>query len=344
MTAAITKARRLRTGSLKAGYDTLDMDDPYILRVNEQVSKTQMIGLWLAYIPALPIPKETIVAVGGGYAVCDDVTFTPHGTQRYVWDAVVKWKNLEEDKPQQQTAPGPTGNSVDPDTWMPTITRRPVTIPEPMEEAYYEGGYSSYAHTILNTQATHDPPQKSIICNSAMTPYRANLPVRRRKQSLFSIRWVRPPAGAFPANLLAFENKLNTADVTLGYRGFSYLMKAKTALIESIQLTPVKYGATWMWEINMELIHDEKGHLVSTLDKGMAEMYFPGEPLPVTGGTAAEKTVYIMRDGNGRSTWEEKLLNGVGKIGSPESPVFAKWRDQELVAFASVPLLSDLLS
>jgi hypothetical protein len=342
MTTAITKAYRLRTGN--GGFDatSADSSDPYIVRVNDQVDHIRVMELFVALAGA-PIPKQTLKAFGGSFVVCDRYTCRCVNKQRYLWELIVHWKELEDSQPQDQTSPFPNNNSIDPVDWIPTVTRRPVTVYEPAESMFYEGGYSGMADTLYAADADADPPSRSPLTNSALTPFADNLPPHQRKQSLWTIRWLRPEV---PPELIDKELMLNDADLTFSHGGYSEFWEAKTAKIESIQLSQTKWGTLRLWEIVMEILSDFDGHYVTTLDQGLTEAFQVGDPLPESGSPAAtEFTRRVIRDGKGQPVSESVLLDGWGKKkGKDAAAVYGKWRDFELTAFGDVPLLGDLIS
>lgn len=350
MTATITKLRRLRTGSGGFDSDKADLSDPYLVRINEQVDQAKVLELLVDYTD-FPIPKSTTKLLGDKLVVCDRIDVDNINQQRFLWSATVKWKELEDTPPEDRSSPTPNSDSTDPVDWIPTVTRRPASVMEPMEYGYYEGGYDGIPDDILSAAATANT--KSPLVNSAMMPFQDNLPQRRRNRSIISIKWLR--AGTSIATLLDYENTLNDRDVIFTHRGFNYVWAAKTALIESISLSETKWGNMYLWEISMEILHDPQGHVVSTLDKGYAEGYFTGEDIPGavpgSGYTPASTFTKKVIKENGRPLNEPVLLDGEGKrlfIAEPPDPmapaVFGLWRDQELSDFNSIPLLGDKIT
>ena len=130
--AAITKLRRLRTGKAGFSADTAHTEDLYLAIVDEQIDKVELLNLWVAF-PGAPIPKETFKAFGANFVVCDAIECECVDTQRFIWYVRVAWKELSDSDSRDQTQPTPTTNSTDPEDWTPTVTRRPVTVNEPLE-------------------------------------------------------------------------------------------------------------------------------------------------------------------------------------------------------------------
>lgn len=336
--AAITKIRRLRTGKAGFSADTANSEDLYRVVVDAQIDKVQLLELWVATAGA-PVPKVTFKPFGANFVVCDSVDAEVFDTQRYIWNVRVAWKELGDSDSRDQTQPTPSTNSTDPEDWSPTVTRRPVTVQEPAEKLFYEGGYSGSAHTEYEADATAG--DRSPVTNSAMTPFADNLPPHQRKQSLWTIRWLR---ASVPDDLTDAELKLNDAEVTFRHRGYEVVWAVKTAKVEAISLTQTRWGSQNLWEIVIEILHDADGHFVTTLDEGMQEAYFPGEPLP-NGSSALALTQRVLTDTDGKRLSEPVLLNGSGKKkDSSADAVYGRWRDFETTDFADVPLLGDLVS
>jgi hypothetical protein len=338
MTATIVKKRKLRTGEGGYAASTANSSDPYLVRVSEQVDHIKVLELFAA-LPGTPVPKVTTKPFGDNYVVCDRITCANVQKQRYLWLVTVHWKELEDSKPEDRSQPMPNSGSTDPMQWQPTVTRRPAPVNEPMEDGYYEGGYSGQIdsdYTLRTTVGDRTP-----LTNSATVPFRDALPVRRRPRSIWTIKWIRP--GSIAQTVKEFENVLNEDEVTFAWAGLTETWPEYSALIESVQLTPVKYGLATLWEITMEILYDPKTHLISILDKGTTELYRTGDALPI-GGYATEETSAVIKDVAGRPTWEEYLLDGQGRRGSTDNPVFGLWRDQDAVEFTDIPLLSALVS
>lgn len=329
---SITKKRYLRTGSTPWGSASSSTDN-WQLRIDEQVTPDQVIALWLAET-GVPIPQETAKTVSGKTFICDKITPKVINTERYFWNVQVDWILQSEQKPDP---PNPVGTG-DPNTWAPTVTRRPVTIQEPAEHLFYESGYSGALHTKYSANTTAG--DRSEFTNSAGAPFRDQLPPHQRKQSLYTIRWVR---STVPTALIDAELKLNSASVTFSHAGFSYVWPAKTVKIESVALSETKIGTAALWEIVLELLEDPDGHTIKALDQGLMEVINPGEPLP-TGGSALVATPKVVIDAAGRPVSEPVLLDGSGKRLTTGDGILGVWRDFELVSFNALPLIGDLVS
>lgn len=352
--AQFTSVRFLRTGTGGFGGEVAGLDDHYLVRVDQQIDKFQFLELWVQYGQAfgvLPIPKITFKLLGSRYVVADYIDADNKG-RRYLWDVAIKWKEVTEAPGDNQTNPTPSPQpnpggglalppSTDPDDWEPKATRRPVTVQVPAEELYYESGYSGSLHTAYaaNTAANNRSP----FTNSAGLPYRDQLPPHQRIQSLWTIRWLQKKT---PTALSAAELKLNKTDVTFKLAGHSEQWKAKTAKLESVQLTQTKWGNTEGWEVTAEILHDRDGHLISALDEGMTEGYFAGDTIPTPSGSVSvsSKQLLTVKDYQNRDVIEPVPLNGNGKKLTSTSFVFGKWRDFELVEMKTLPLLDKLLS
>lgn len=333
--ASIVKARLLRTGTANWSASSDDTDE-WIVEVDEQISKAQMTELWLS--GPYPKPNGSFKQVAVAFLQCDKLAISVVDKQRFIWKVVVYWKEFAGSE-SIRTETRPTPNSDDPEDWRPTVTRRPVTVTEPAQQLYYEGGYNGKVHDEYeaNTEAT--PPKRSPVTNSARVPFEDNLPPHQRKQSLYTIRWLRDRV---PIALVNAELALNDRAIKFSHRGYEVTWQPKTVKIESVQITQTKWGKLDMWEIVCELLEDSDGHIMTTLDMGMAEQYFPGETYSGAPLSAC-KTVLIKVQG--KPSPEPALLNGAGKRLDCEDPAkFGKWRDFELVDFNGLPLLGDLVS
>lgn len=331
---AILRKRRLRTGNGGFTADTASLADVWLVVVDEQVDQFVVLEL-LAAAVGFPKPKVTFKTLGSNVVVCDAVEVEVADKQRYIWRARVRWKEIAQSDSKDQTNPTPTSASADPVDWAPVVTRRPVSVNEPAERLFYEGGYAGQAHTKYTADATAG--NRSPLTNSALTPFRDNLPPHHRKQSLFTIRWLR---ATVPAALMTAELKLNSASFTIDHRGFTQTWAAKTALVESVQLTQTQWGNQQLWDITVEILHDADGHVLTTLDEGMMEGYWPGESL---NGTSVLVFTNNLIKAGGKTITEPVLLDGTGKrLGSAAAEIYGRWRDFETVAFATVPLIQDL--
>jgi hypothetical protein len=351
--AAFTKVRKLRTGKGGFGGEVASLDDIYLVRVDEQIDKFAFLELWvttaLAPGSTLPIPKVTFKQLGTKYVVCDYLDADNNG-QRYLWTVVVKWKEISESEGQDQTRPTPTipsgggppaPPSTDPDDWSPKVTRRPVTVHEPAESLFYESGMTHALGTTYAARTTAG--NRSAFTNSAGMPFRDQLPPHQRIQNLWTMRWMRKTV---PAALIAAELHLNEETVTLDYRGYTETWEAKTAKIESVQLTETRWGNTDAWEVTVEILHDAEGHFISVLDQGITETFFPGDTMPAPGGSISisTRTQKIIQDYNGRPVVEPSNLDGAGKKLMSGDPKYLKWRDFPLVDFTGLPLLDQMVT
>lgn len=324
--AAIIKKRFLRTGT--------PTQDRWQVRVDTQLSAADMLALWIAD-GTLPIPDVTRQTIGGKSYICRDVLPTVINSQRYLWGVSVDWQLSTNQQPEQGSNPLANGT---PGSWLPTVTRRPVTVALPAESLYYEGGYSNPIDAKYKSNTTAG--DRSPFTNSATSPFRDQLPPHQRTQSLWTIRWVR---ATVPDALIAAELSINETDLTFSHRGYTASWDEKTAKIESVQITETKVGTVDYWEIILEILHDTNGHYIEALDQGMMEVINPGEPLP-TGGSALVSTPLAITDANKKPITEPVLLDGTGKRLTSGNPIIGKWRDYELVDFDTLPLLKDLVS
>jgi hypothetical protein len=350
--AAFTSVRFLRTGIGGFGGEVAALNDEYLVRVDSQIDKATFLEMWVNYgltNGVLPIPKITFKALGSRYVVCDYMDADNKG-RRYLWSVFIKWKEISEAEGQQQSGPTPTpppgspaGSppSDDPDDWEPKATRRPVTVQVPAESLFYEGGYTGTIHTAYTANTT--AKNRSPFTNSAGIPFRDQLPPHQRIQSLWTVRWMQKKV---PTGLLSSELKLNENAVTFKLPGHSESWAAKTAKIESVQLTQTRWGNKDAWEVNMEILYDRDGHLISALDQGMTEAYFTGEAIPTPSGSVAatQKELLTIKDYAKRDVVEPVPLDGGGKKLIGTTLKYGSWRDFPLVDFKTVPLLNKLVS
>ncbi len=336
----IQKKRLFRVGEVGFDGKVASSSDEWLLRIDQQISKEEVSGLWVTD-PDLPQPKSSYKTAFGRPMVCSNVRIACVNTERFLWKAMVDWKDEEDDPPENQTQPTPTSASNDPIDWIPTVTRRPVTVSEPSQSMFYEGGYAGEAHDRYSADADADPPVRSPITNSAMIPFEDNLPPHQRKQSIYTVRWVRP---TIPDGLLDLELKVNELPVVFHTTGFSEVWAAKTAKIESVQLTQTKWGTVKLWEIVIEILHDKDGHFVTVQDVGLTETYFAGETY---GGSPVAACMHVkIKDNKGGQVPQPVLLNGSGKaldLCAGLSARYGKYRDFELVDFLEAPLIGDLV-
>lgn len=338
--ASIIDAILLRTGSAGFGGDNANDEDNWLVTVDEQITKVAMLELWVA-AGTYPIPKLTFKAFGTRQVVCDNVSAECANAQRYLWSVKVSWKDSSDTQPQNQTQPTPPNGAGgdEPNDWAPKVTRRPVSVSEDGgQEFFYEGGYSGEIHTLYSSKTAAN--ERSPFTNSATTPFVDGLPSHQRKQSLWTVRWVRRTV---PTTLIDAELTLNDEDVTFSHRGFTQVWTAKTALLESVSITETKWGTLNLWEIAVEIRHDADGHLFKSLDCGFVERTFEGEELPL-GGYATANEYRNIKEKNGKPIADLARLNGSGKQSTDNEAVYASWRDYGLTDFAALPLLGDLLT
>ncbi len=330
--AAIVKKRLLRLGSANWGADAADGTDEWLVRVDEQIDKFAMLALWLAQGDT-PRPNNSFKTVGPTFLLCDQLSFQVVNSQRFLWKVLVTWREIKASESiTTQTRPAPTTNSTDPANWAPTVTRRPVTMTEPAQELFYEDGYNGPIHDEYTAATTAG--DRSPVTNSAKKPFEDNLPLHQRKASLWTIRWLR---ASISQALINAELTLNDRDVIFSHRGYSVTWLAKTAKLESVQVSQTTWGTTQLWEIVAEILHDRDGHLVTTLDMGMTEQYYPGETY---GGATLTTCKSLLIKVQGKQTPEPVLLNGGGRrLDCDDPPKFGKWRDFALEDWAALPVL-----
>lgn len=338
--AAITKIRPLRTGSGESGAKTASGDDEYMVQVDTQLGWRDVLTLWYALTdPIYPKPYLTYTTVGGRLLVCEKLSIRNVNNQRYIWSIKPIWVDASAQDKDEQTSPYPQSDSETGDDWTPTVTRRPVTLQEPAESLFYESGYTGGIHSDYGSNTTAG--DRSPYTNSARIPFRDQLPAHQRRQSLWTIRWLR---STVPSSLIDAELHINEETVTFAFGGYTEIWDGKTAKIESVGLTRQKVRNAFFWEIVVEILHDADGHVIKSLDQGLHESYGPSEPMP-NGDAGSTTRLWTIRDGTSRPIREPVLLDGGGKrLTSMADGVYATWRDLELVDFNTVDLVKDLVS
>lgn len=335
--ATIVKQRLLRTGQLEFTATTARSVDEYLVVVDERISKDDMAELWVA-TSGNPIPRGTIKQLGSNYLICDRLSLNSEANQGYIWHIDVHWKDLESDEPQQQSTPTPNSNSTDPDDWTPTWQRRTVIVFEPAIKAKYIDGYDTTAETWLS--ASEDAEGRSPLVNSAIQPI-VEVPEHRRRMYIWTFRWIRPTA---PSSLLNAEGKINSAAWQLSIGGNTYTWQVGTALIDSVNLSKLRWGTTNLTEISVEVAHDPEGWHWELPDKGTARRATIGDP-GVTGTLIdPEKPIHAaLKDLNGKAIQDPVFLDGAGQpLKSAAAIVYGEWSDFDTVSFESVGLLADI--
>lgn len=344
MTASITKQYQLRTGSGGFTATTANLTDVYLLEISEQTDQATVLELWVAG-SGNAIPKTTLRQLGSNYVICDKVTASLHGTQRYWWDVQVTWKELDnqDSEPSQRTQPTPNNNSIDPFDWLPNVSRRNVQIFVDAKEAYYRGGYVG-SNDYFETFTLRDPMEKAPLLNSAIQGFDPE-PQEKRFLSLWSFRWLRP---TFDESLISFEGYCNELAFAWEHRGININWAAKTARIEAVELSEVRWGNQDLWQIAMDVLHDERTHTIRIRDEGTAARAWRYDP-DGKGGTISDfpedgaPAYRQLLDDDGRMIQMPVLLDGSGQpLEQGEDPIFGEWDDFEVTPFGDLPLISEL--
>lgn len=331
--AAIVRQRLLRTGDLEFTATTASDVDQYLVVVDERISKVEMAELWVA-TPGNPIPRATLKQLGSNYMICDSISCNQREHQGYIWKVDVSWKELDDDQPEQQSTPTPNNGSTDPNDWTPTWQRRTVVIFEPAKRAEYLSGYSATTEGYIGNMV--DADSKLPIINSAFQEV-LEKPEKRRRMYVWTFRWLRPTA---PSALIAAEGKKNSADFTISVGGSEFEWLEGTALIDSVNLSKMRWGNTNLVEITVEVLHDPIGWEWEILDQGTARRRQPTTTVDLYVQKPIAETIL---DKHNRALQNPVPLDGNGQPLQEEEPfVYSRWNDIASTAFNAVPLLEDL--
>jgi len=336
--ATIIRQRRLRTGDLEFSATTASDVDQYLVRVSARIDKVEMAELWVS--SGNPIPKGTLKQLGSNYLICDRITCSSEANQGYLWTVNVHWKEMEEDEPDQQSTPTPNSGSIDPEDWSPTWQRRTVVVHEPAVKAKYVDGYSLTGASATYMVDNEDADGKSPLVNSALQPF-VETPEHRRRMYIWTFRWLR---ATVPSNLVDAEGSLNQVAFTVLFGGKSFLWSARTALLDSVNLSKMRWGNVNLVEITVEVAHDPQGWEWLIQDKGTSRRAAPGDPGVIGTLLDAGKPMHAaLKDLNGRSIQDPVYLNGDGQPAAPSDPVvYGEWLDFEEIDFNTLTLLGAL--
>jgi hypothetical protein len=338
MPVSIVRQRLLRTGDLGFSATEANTTDQYMVVVDERISKEEMAELWVA-TSGNPIPRGTLKQLGSNYLICDRIRCNSAPNQGYIWKVFVDWKELEKDEPDQQSTPTPNNGSTDPEDWTPTWQRRTVVVFEPADRATYIDGYSITGAAAAFFPGATDADGKHAIRNSALQPF-VEKQEHRRRMYIWTFRWLR---ASIPSNLVAAEGKINSASFTISIGGVSFAWAAKTALIDSVNVSKMRWGNTNLVEINVEIAHDPKGWLWNIRDVGTAARAYPGDP-GVTGTLLDEgkPPFKAITDDKNKMIQDPVDLDGDGQPAQDGVVVFGRWSDYAEVAFDGLALIGDL--
>lgn len=336
--ASILRQRLLRTGDLEFSATTASDVDQYLCVVDERISKTEMAELFVA-VPGNPIPRQTLKPLGSGILICDKISCSQRPRQGYIWNVDVAWKELEDDNPNQQSRPTPNSDSVDPEDWAPTWQRRVVIVHEPAKKAFYIDGYSLTGPSSTFFTDSADPEGRCPIVNSALQPI-VETPEHRRRIYIYTFRWLR---AAVPPTLVDAEGRLNDRSFTVNLGGIDFEWRTRTALIDTVNLSKMKWGTTTLTEITVEVAHDPEGWEWKIPDKGTARRQAVGDPGVV--GTlidAGKPLQAAIKDANGKAIQDPVNLDGNGQPATSNLYVEGTWLDFQEEDFNNVGLLQDL--
>lgn len=353
MPATIEKQYRLRDNSGSFAATTGSNKDSYLVKFSEQVDQNTAYTLFIA-ASGNPIPRATLKQVGSDYLICESIDLAPvrnsRGVDRYWWEIGVNWRELESDEPQQRSNPvpnSPSGGTTDPADWKPTISRRSVVVWEPTDDAYYIAGYHGDAHTYFNAYAD----QRAPFLNSALQPFPGRNRQSRRYISEWQIKWIR---ATVPQALVDAEGAVNDGDFQLSHRGYVKLWTDRTARIDSVNISEVRWGAQQLWQIDCTIIEDVEGWRIREIDMGTAARAWDGDP-DGNGGFLSQAVVLgrpalrQLVDAEGNPIQDPVCLDGDGQpcVETSQStiddePAISVWEDFEHIDFDTLPLLTDL--
>lgn len=335
---AIVKQRLLRTGDIEFSATTASDVDQYLVVCDARHSKTEISELFILRL-GNPVPRASLKPLGGGTLICDKISCSQQPNQGYIWRVDVFWKELEDDQPNQQSRPTPNSGSSDPEDWAPTWQRRVVIVHEPATRARYIDGYSLTGPSSTFMADTEDAEGRSPIVNSALQPI-VETPEHRRRIYIYTFRWLRP---LVPVTLVDNEGKLNDRSFTVTLGGVDFEWKIRTALLDSVNLSKMRWGNQTLVEITVEVAHDPEGWEWLIPDKGTARRQQVGDPGVV--GTLLDAGTPIhaaIKDVNGKALQDPVNLDGNGQPAQGTVYAEGRWLDFEEIDFANVGLLSEL--
>ncbi len=345
MTATIVRQRLLRTGSINATANTATDADEYLIVVSERCSKEKAWELFVAYTPSggspNPVPKVTLKQLSGGWLICDSIqaAVASEKTSK-IFKVTVNWKEIETSEPPEpvnQPMPGVdlTGTPAvqSPDNWEHTWSRRGHVVFEELDQAklFYKGGYSGDIHTTLSAS----PTVRKLFQASNGEAFRNPPPLRRTKY-VWNFRWIRT---TLPLTLKNAEGKLNSADFTIKKAGRDFLLKAHTALIDSVELSSTRWNGSNLVEISVEIVHDPNGFYIEQLDQGK----YVNTSTSANNVELAKVARKPIQDDTARVVYTPQRLAGDGDLAANvNDEIYSTWSDYEEVAFATVDLIKDL--
>lgn len=244
----------------------------------------------------------------------------------------------------------PDGSSTgDPTEFAAEIEISTVQYQKPCDKAVYKSGYSGVAHAKVN-DTTRRP-----ICNSALCVFDPPPEVDDH-------RWVI----RIKKNLAALDcdtvkcNVVNSAAITISYRGVSKTIPAYCGKTRDITATPVKHPVIG-WYVQVQLfidVNERDDWRLEILDRGFSARAMKNDPDGHGGVIYDDSRTFVeeiapqrrLVDADGNPCSEPQLLNGNGQpivtfknITGTITPKYGVWAYYAEEDFGSWPILADMI-
>jgi hypothetical protein len=320
--------------------------DRWMIKADRGETRETVLAWFLAE-PGAPIPGVSMAEFGNLFVLCESVNVSMHPKSRRLWYVTVNYVPFDVGSgglpggtgaagaPINVTTPSPVGatptNDIvpeDPDTWDPVVMRRASRRYKSVGEAYYEGGYSGYAHTWCNGKSVPATFKRCPVVNSAIVPI-DSLPDMPSGGSTWMFRFLRKSIPDFSV-WEAFENTIPLADITKVHKGMSIKFKKDEAICTSVEVSETYVNKEHAWSIEIQI--ETGNQIIELKDRGYEARALAAandrQLLPPKNIiTDTSSRVQKILDENGHQLSSPSLLNGNGApLAENAEPIFGKWR------------------
>lgn len=276
------------------------------------------------------------------------VNRVPGSADPWVWLAELTYSEPDVNSADGEDTGG--NNTTDPTDIAAEIEIQTVQTTVPVEKATYVSGFSGVAHTKLN-----DNKQRPIV-NSALCVLD---PPAEADGHKFVIRIVK--------NVMTLDadtikcNVVNSAAVTVSYRGISKTINALCGKTRDISAVPIKHPVIgWYVKVQLFIDVDDNTWRIQPLDRGFSARAFAGDPdgkggyIATAGTRALAGEIAPQRrliDKDGAACSEPQLLDGDGQPlhrfdepAAAKDPVYSVWKYYTETDFNTWPILADVIT
>lgn len=349
----------LHSSGVEVGCNFAGADEQFLCKFNDFYNDESVIN-WFLTSNSINL-GITVKPFQNRYAVAATIRARRHQKSRRMWLLSLSWNPLDFGQLNRNTfgaepitrVTPDVGNMEDPDLWDPVLMRRPSPSRDGRPMAYYEGGFSGYAHSKISTNLTPGGVKiRGPVTNSAFVPI-AGAPGAITNGASWTLKVLTKLAPNY-VDLYSYEWSTNDAAVDIAHKGLEFTAAKHCLRCSGISLGEQRINNIHAWSIEIQF--DEKynsddasigGWVDQFLDAGFdaramaaaSDTDADGRPI-----TRSQSRLRKLLDDRDRPISEPLPLDGNGReLGAGSTVKYAKWRYPKEKNWADFPYFNRIV-